>query len=119
MTLGYRKLEVWQHAMDLVEHVYRTTQSFPTEELYGLTSQMRKAAVSVPSNIAEGHGRGGKDFCRFLNIAYGSLLELETHIEISLRLGYLSETDTQSLFERTSQVGRMLNGLRSSLSRAR
>jgi four helix bundle protein len=115
MTLGYRNLEVWQHAMDLVERIYRITQGFLTEELYGLTSQMRRAAVSIPSNIAEGYGRGGKDYRRYTDIAYGSLAELDTHIEIARRLDYLSEKESEFLMGITYRISRMLIALKSSL----
>jgi four helix bundle protein len=118
MTLGYRNLEVWQHAMDLVERIYRTSQGFPTEELYSLTSQMRRAAVSIPSNIAEGYGRGGKEYRRFAEIAYGSVLELETQIEISQRLGYLSEAQVEPLVKETERVAAMLNALKIALRRS-
>ena len=112
---GYRELKVWQRAMDLVQQVYAGTKGFPAEERYGLTTQMRRAAVSVPSNIAEGHGRGGKDFLRFLSIAYGSLLELETQVEVSRRLAYLSEGVACALLAESAEIGRMLNGLKNSL----
>ncbi len=85
----YQDLIVWQKAMDLVEKVYEITRHYPREELYGLTAQSRKAAVSIPSNIAEGQGRSTTpDFLRHLSIAYGSLLELETQILIARRLKY-------------------------------
>ena len=91
---NYRDLVAWQKAMDLVELVYRTTTGFPKHELYGLTSQIRRAAVSVPFNIAEGEGRSSskKDFIRCLSIAYGSLREVETQALIGTRLGYADET---------------------------
>jgi four helix bundle protein len=109
---NYRDLIVWQRAMDLVEAVYRLTQGFPRGEIYGLTSQMRRAAVSVPSNIAEGQGRGGKiEFARFLWIAHGSLREVETHLLISLRLKLAGDVEIRQLFERASEVGRLLRGL--------
>jgi len=109
---GYKDLEVWQKAMDLVTRIYIVSKKFPREEIYGLTSQMRRSAVSIPSNIAEGRGkRSTKDFIRFLNIAYGSLAELETQIVISQNLGFANEEDTASLFNDTSRVGRMINGM--------
>ena len=89
----YRELIVWQKAMDLVEAIYRTTARFPKEELYGLTSQIRRAAVSIPSNIAEGQARNTtRDFLHFLAIAYGSLKEVETQVLIAERLGYIDES---------------------------
>jgi four helix bundle protein len=109
---NYRDLIVWQRAMDLVEGVYRLTRDFPREEIYSLTSQMRRAAVSVPSNIAEGQGRGGKnEFARFLWIAHGSLRELETQLLIALRLGLAEQNDVQRHLEQASEVGRPLRGL--------
>lgn len=98
--------------MELAAIVHGHTKSFPKDELYGLTSQLRRAAVSIPSNIAEGYGRGGLDYARFIDIAYGSLLELETQIELAERFGYLAATDTAPLLAQTAELGRMLNGLR-------
>src|SRR5512135_2077752 len=87
---NYRDLIAWQKAMDLVEMVYRLTKDFPKDEIYTLTSQIRRAVVSVPANIAEGQGRASDgEFHRFLTIAHGSLRELETHLFIAQRLGYL------------------------------
>jgi four helix bundle protein len=109
---NYRDLIVWQRAMDLVEAMYRLTQNFPREEIYGLTSQMRRAAVSVPANIAEGQGCGGKmEFSRFLWIAHGSLRELETHLFIALRLKLAAQDNINRLLEQASEVGRLLRGL--------
>ncbi len=99
--------------MDLVEQVYRVTRSFPAEELYGLTTQLRRAAVSVPSNIAEGHGQGyPKAFARFLSIALGSLKEVETQLLISQRLGYLPQTTLDPLLTQTDEIGKMLTSLK-------
>jgi four helix bundle protein len=78
---GHRDLRVWQAAMDLAEAVYALTRSLSRDEIYGLTSQLNRAAVSIPSNLAEGYGRGGRDYERFVSMAYGSLLELETQLE--------------------------------------
>jgi len=111
-SLSYRDLIVWQRAMDLVEYVYRATASFPREEIYGLTSQLRRAAVSVPSNIAEGQGRKlPADFKLFLRHARGSLLEVDTQLQIAHRLGYLEQDVFDPLVSRVSEVGRILNGL--------
>lgn len=109
---GHRKLKVWQLGLELAATVHGHTKVFPKDELYGLTSQMRRAAVSIPSNIAEGYGRGGLDYARFVDIAYGSLLELETQIELAHRFGYLAAADTTLLLAQTAELGRMLNGLR-------
>ena len=110
---GHRDLEVWQKSMQFVTDLYRETEAFPRHELYGLTNQLRRAAVSVPSNIAEGSGRNSKkEFHQFLNLARGSLLELETQVEIARNLGYLSEERCTKLLKKTNEIGRMLNGLR-------
>ena len=115
---NYRELIVWQKAMDLVEMVYRTTGSFPKEELYGLTSQVRRAAVSIPSNIAEGQGRHTtRDFLYFLSIANASLKEVETQLLIGKRLGYLDEQEEGELIRATAEVGRLISGLTKSLRR--
>jgi four helix bundle protein len=109
---GYQDLEVWQRAMDLVIEAYRATQSFPMNERYGLTAQIRRAAVSVPSNIAEGRGRAtAADFLRHLAIANGSIMEVETQLLIAARLGYLSTDASRVLLRRCSEVGRLLAGL--------
>lgn len=109
---SYRDLQVWQKAMDLVEACYRATDSFPTTERYGLVSQMRRAAVSVASNVAEGHARSRGDFVRFLYFAAGSLTELETQIELSVRLRLLSGERARPLLQACDEVGRMVGGLR-------
>lgn len=113
---GHRGLTVWHKAMDLAAKVHLLTSRFPVDERYGLTSQMRRAAVSVPSNIAEGYGRGGLDYARFVSIAYGSLLELETQAELAARFGYADAATTTELLNLCSEVGKMLNGLRNSLT---
>jgi four helix bundle protein len=112
---SYRDLQVWQRAMALCVHLYRLTESFPTTEHYGLTGQMRRAAVSIPSNIAEGHRRPTRDFARFLLIALGSAAELSTQIEIAQRIGYLSLSDCESLQEEIAVLERQLNSLTSRL----
>ncbi len=114
----YRDLLVWQKAMDLVENVYLATASFPKEEMFGLTSQLRRAAVSVPSNIAEGHGRqSDRDFQRFLRIAQGSLRELETQLLLAQRLKYVDQPASSTLLESTEELGRLLNGLLKAIQR--
>ena len=108
----------WRKAMVLVADVYRHTQTFPKSELYGLTAQLRRAAVSVPSNIAEGQGRASTgEFKQFLGHARGSLLELETQLQIAKGLEYLSSEACAILLEECSEVGRILNGLLASLPR--
>ena len=112
----YRQLLAWRKAMDLTEAVYKSTETFPKHELYGLTSQLRRAAVSVPSNIAEGQGRGyDGQFRQFLGNARGSLLELETQVVLSTRLGYLDREKERELLSMTAELGRLINGLKSSL----
>lgn len=116
MNRNHRELRVWQFAMDFVERVYALTSTFPKEEIYGMTSQMRRTAVSIPSNIAEGAARGTtKELLHFLRIADGSLSELDTQIELAKRLGYLSKTE--DLIEMISQLSRSLAALKSSLNR--
>jgi four helix bundle protein len=112
MGESYRDLRVWQRAMELGFGVYDVTRSFPKDELYGLVSQMRRAAVSVPSNIAEGKGRlTDRDRAPFYSQARGSLLELETQILIAQRLEYVLEARAKSLIETSAELGRMLNAL--------
>jgi four helix bundle protein len=114
---SYRDLIAWQKAMDLVEDVYKSSRNFPREELYALTNQVRRAAVSVASNIAEGQGRRTTaDFLRHLSVAYGSLLEVETQMLIAHRLKYITESNLDLVMDRAGEVGRLLNGLMTSLS---
>ena len=113
---NFRDLIVWQRGMAAAVGVYRLTQQFPKEELYGLTSQIRRAAVSVPANIAEGRGRNGrKEFRRYLGIAHGSLCQVETMIIIAHRQGFLDEFQRDGLLDRSGEVGRLINGLFQSL----
>lgn len=117
-VVQYSDLGVWQKAMNLVEAIYHLTRTFPNEERFGLISQMQRAAVSIPSNIAEGYGRKStKAYINYLSISYGSLLELETQIQIGCRLQYLDRTTMDNLLVQTNEVGRMLNGLQQSLTR--
>ena len=106
----YKDLHVWQKSMDLTESVYQITRSFPKEEVYGITSQIRRSAVSVPSNIAEGSSRAGKkEFIKFLLIARGSAAELETQIMLAQRIGYLS--DIKAMTDQIKSIRQMLNAL--------
>ena len=106
---SYRELIVWQKAMDLVEEVYRLVKLLPREETYALSDQMRRAAVSIPSNIAEGHGRNSeKEFLRFLSIAQGSRAELDTQIEICIRLKYIDVEQVVAAQNLSNEVGKML-----------
>jgi four helix bundle protein len=114
---NYRDLMVWQVAMKLTEDIYKTTESFPSREIYALANQLQRAAVSIPSNIAEGHARSTtKDYLRFVSIAQGSLAEAETQLDLSHRLGYIAETQLAHLLEQTNELGRMLHGLRNALN---
>ncbi len=115
---NHRDLLVWQRAMELVVECYQLTRSFPKSETYGLSSQLQRAAVSIPANVAEGHGRRStKSYLQFLSIAAGSLCELDTHIELAHRLGYVLEENLQPVQQLMDEVGRMLTGLRRSLDR--
>ena len=113
---SFRDLRVWQLGMDLVELIYRLTRSFPRSELYGLTSQIQRAAVSVPSNIAEGHTREHtKEYLHHLSVAQASLAELETQLEIATRLKYVSLGDSGPIVERAGSLGKQLYALRNAL----
>ena len=119
MGCSYRDLIVWQKATAMVTEIYRATQGFPREEMFGLTSQLRRSAVSVASNIAEGQGRLSKgEFRQFLGQARGSLIEMETQLVISGNLGFLSSTAVEDLIERSGDVSRLLHGLIESLQPA-
>lgn len=116
---SYRDLQVWQKAMDLVLRCYRAAKELPKEEKFGLVPQIQRAAVSVPANIAEGHGRGKTgEYLHFLGIAQGSLTELETLFLITERLGYLHRPLVTGIMEQTGEIGRMLHGLIRSLRQA-
>ena len=104
--------------MDLVVACYQVAERFPKTEVYGLAAQLQRAAVSIPANIAEGQGRNHtREFMNHLSIAYGSLMEVETHLQIATRLGYINETALGQLLSRTNEIGRMLNGLMQALNR--
>ena len=116
---SYKDLVAWQKSMELVTAVYRASQGFPKEEIFGLVSQIRRSAVSVPSNIAEGHARTSKkEFQYFLSNARGSLAELETQLTIAHQLAYIDETEINQLLDRLGEVGRILNGLLTALKRS-
>lgn len=117
--LSFRDLEVWQFGMELVVRVYRATESFPPQERYGLTSQMRRAVVSVPSNIAEGHARRDGAYLNHVKIALGSQAELGTEIEAALRLGLLEREKAKSLLNDVERLRKMLYALRRSLQAKR
>ena len=117
MGQSYQDLIAWQKAMQLVTEVYRASESFPKEEIYGLTSQLRRAVLSIPCNIAEGQGRLSKgEFQQFLGYARGSLLEVETLIMVASNLNYLSENRAARLMVQAAEAGRILNGLLNSIS---
>ena len=113
---NYRDLRVWQNGMDLVEGIYRMTANFPRHVIYGLSSQMRRAAISIPSNIAEGHVKsGGREYQRHISIALGSLAELQTQIEIAGRMDYLTHEHEDHLLDQTVSLSRQLFALRNAL----
>ncbi len=115
---SFRDLRVWQAAMDLVEGVYRLTQTFPREEAYGLTLQLRRAAVSVPSNIAEGQAREHlREYLHHLSMAQGSLAELETQLELANRLGLTAREPGEQILDQTTAVAKQLKALRTALER--
>ena len=112
MSSTFRDLIVWQKSKALATRIYTITKDFPKEEIFGLTSQIRRAATSIPANIAEGKGRGTqKDFCHFLVQARGSLFEVETFAELASDLAYIPVPDQKQIQEDCDEIGRMLNGL--------
>ena len=115
---SFRDLRVWQAAMELVEKIYKLTQSFPKHEVYGLTNQLRRAAVSIPSNIAEGHAREhSKEYLNFLSVTQGSLAELQTQIEIASRLGYAEHSSIRDLLEDSVSLSKQLYALRNAVAK--
>jgi four helix bundle protein len=115
---SHHDLKVWQLGMDIAEQVYGITKSLPREELYGLTSQLRRASSSIPANIAEGNGRSStKEYIRYLSIAVGSTCEVETYLLLAARLEYLSAPAIEPIIAQLSEEGRMLRGLQKSLAR--
>jgi four helix bundle protein len=109
---SYRDLIVWQRGMDIAASVYQMTESYPKDQLYGLRNQMQRAAVSIPSNIAEGHERDStKEYLHFISISLGSLAELETQILLSERLNYLKPEDAKQLLALADEIGRMLRAI--------
>ena len=117
MSGAYTDLIAWKKAMDMAEAVYRATEVFPNREMFALTQQLHKAAISVPSNIAEGHARfSPRDFRHFLRISRGSTAELETQLTLARRLGYMSEQELHRLMSQVCEVGRLLTGLINSIA---
>ncbi len=116
---GHKDLIVWQKAMDLVVEVYNITKFLPKFETYGLSDQMRRAAVSIPSNIAEGQGRNStRDYIHFLTISRGSYAELDTQLQICIRLKYINESDFKNVFNLADEVGKMLSAMINKLDNA-
>ena len=114
---GFEKLEVWQRAVEFADDVYRMTQQFPDDEKFGLVNQMRRAAVSISSNIAEGSSREShKEFIRFLQIAYGSLMEVVSQLHIAQRQEFLPNDRARDLYRAGEEIARMISGLKRSLS---
>jgi four helix bundle protein len=117
---SYRDLEVWQRSMRLAKRIYQVTQRFPPDERFGLTNQLRRASVSVPLNLAEGHARfGAGEFARFISIAMGSVAEIETQVLLSADLGYLEADFRKELLDELETIGKMLRGLAKSIARRR
>jgi four helix bundle protein len=113
--MNHKDLDVWKRSMDLVEEIYKTTSNFPSSEIYGLTNQLRRASVSIPSNIAEGAARkGDKELLYFINIAIGSVAEIETQLLIAVRLEYINEDN--SIFASATEVRKLLLGFRNYLN---
>ena len=123
MTAGFRSyqdLDVWKKGLAIAKFMYQATANFPVDERFGLTNQMRRAAVSIPSNIAEGHARlSTAEFQRFISIAMGSIAELETQILLSAELGFLTEAISQEALRQLDEIGKMARGLHRSLANRR
>ena len=114
--MNHKDLDVWKRSMDLVEEIYKITAEFPSSEIYGLTNQLRRAAVSIPSNIAEGASRkGDKELLYFINVAIGSIAEIETQLIIAIRLKYINEEN--KIFESVIDVRKLLLGFRNYLNK--
>ena len=114
--MNHKDLDVWKRSMDLVEEIYKVTSNFPSSEIYGLTNQLRRASVSIPSNIAEGAARkGDKELLYFVNVAIGSVGEIETQLLIAVRLEYMNQDDT--IFESAIEVRKLLLGFRNYLNK--
>ena len=114
--MNHKDLDVWKRSMDLVEEIYKATSNFPSSEIYGLANQLRRASVSIPSNIAEGAARkGNKELLYFINVAIGSVAEIETQLLIAVRLKYMNEDNT--IFESATEVRKLLLGFRNYLNK--
>lgn len=114
---GFEKLDVWRKSVGLADEVYRLTRNFPDFEKFGLANQIRRAAVSISSNIAEGSGRESKkDFARFLQISYGSVMEVVSQLHVAQRQEFILQEDARDLYESCEEIARMISGLKRSLS---
>jgi four helix bundle protein len=114
---NYKELKVWQKSVDLSTKVYEITSGFPSSEIYGLTSQIRRSAISIPSNIAEGSGRGSnKEFLHFLSIGLGSAFELETQMIIAEKLNMLKKEDSEVILAEVNEIEKMIRGLQKSIN---
>ena len=117
---SFHDLVAWQQAMELVTEIYKASQKFPKEEMFGLTSQIRRAAVSIPSNIAEGRGKSSRgEFQQFLCHARGSLAEVETQLIIAINLGYLDKPEVTQIMELIARTGKLLHGLLSAIKKTK
>ena len=117
--MNHKDLKVWNKSIHLVIKIYNLTKSLPSDEKFGLNSQIKRSAVSIPSNIAEGHSRWyRKEFLHHLSISYGSLAELETQLQIVIDLQFIKSDQVKSIFEQTTELGKMINGLRKKLKLA-
>jgi four helix bundle protein len=117
MGFNFEDLDVYNKAIDVVDDIYLLTKTFPKEEMFGLTSQLRRAAVSIPSNIAEGSARSKKDFSRFIDIARGSVFECVTMLQISFKQGYINNEKFDDLKNKLTDLSKMLSGLKRSINR--
>jgi four helix bundle protein len=116
MVSSYQDLKAWQVAMDIAEEIYLASRGLPKHELYGLSSQMQRAAVSIPSNLAEGHARSSsKEYLNHISIALGSLVELETQVILAKRLQYLNSSSAEACLQCLDELGKMIRGLQKSL----
>ena len=115
---NYKNMQIWKDAMDLAQEIYALAEHFPVKETYGIISQMTRAAVSVPSNIAEGSGRSDKDFAHFLSIALGSLYELNTQIVLSERIGYIDNEQSKHLQQKADALQMMISGFKKRLDKS-
>ena len=117
MAFSFENLDVYNKAVDFVSNIYSLTKAFPKEEMFGLTSQIRRAAVSIPSNVSEGSARSKKDFSRFIDMARGSVFECVTMLQISFKQGYINNEKSDDLKNKLTDLSKMLSGLKRSINR--